>query len=176
MPNTTGRGLSPLECSTRRCASSFGEVCAAASGKSTFVNCVRQGLGSAYVRTVRREALQQSRYRQGSTAHNGDLRHFKAPARFSFLMEMRGNLDSELIKKLSGGDSIEMRRIHKEDEHFRPTAMLWVMGNTREGSDAPELGIAEDDEDANAIMDRAKLLSRERIPDEEQDRAVVEAG
>ena len=149
------------------------EVCARGSGKSSFFNALRQGLGGTYIQTIRKEALQSPKYLGGATAHNGDLRRFKAPARFVFAMEWSHHYDSDLVKKLSGGDRVTMRRIAMEDEDFQPTGHLWIMGNSRAGSDSPALGIAEDDEDSGAIMDRAKMLNRERIPDELQVKDVV---
>ena len=150
------------------------EVCARGSGKSSFTNCLRQGLGDQYVRSVRREALQVPKYGNGASSHNGDLRHFASPARFVFVSEMRGNLDSDLLKRLTGGDNVDMRRIHREDETFEPTATLWIQGNPRDSRDAPSLGIAdEDSEDAMAILDRAKMLARPTIPVDDQDTSVV---
>ena len=147
------------------------EICARGSGKTSFVNALRQGLGSDYIRSIRREALMLAKYHNGSTSHSGDLRHFRQPARFVFVSEMKGNLDSDLLKRLSGGDVVDMRRIHREDESFQPTAHLWVQGNTRTGTDSPSLGLAEDDEDSLAILDRAKMLKRETLT--QQDPAVV---
>ena len=126
------------------------------------------------MRSVRREALQVPKHSSGAASHNGDLRHFKAPAQFCFVSEMRGNLDSDLLKRLTGGDNVEMRRIHREDESFEPTALLWIQGNLRDNRDAPSLGISdEDSEDGMAILDRAKMLARPTIPEDDQDKGVV---
>ena len=150
------------------------EICSRGSGKTSFTNCLRQGLGDQYVRAVRREALQVSKFGNGASSHNGDLRHFKAPARFVFVSEMRGNLDGDLLKRLTGGDTVEMRRIHREDESFSPMATLWIQGNPRDSRDAPSLGIDdEDSEDTLAILDRAKMLARPTIPASEQEADVV---
>ena len=148
------------------------EVCDEASGKSSFVNALAQGLGRAYVRTIRKEALQTPQYLHGATAHNGDLRHFKAPSRFVFAMEWSTSYDRPTVKSLSGGDIVTMRRITQEDECFSPTGHLWLMGNSGENCNAV-LGVGGKDADSRAIRDRAKLLTRTRIPDKQQVLAVV---
>ena len=149
------------------------EVCDEASGKSSFVNALKQGLGSSYIRTIRKEALQMPKYLHGATAHNGDLRHFRAPSRFVFGMEWSSSYDPPLVKSLSGGDTVTMRRIAMEDEEFQPTGHLWLMGNSGENADAA-LGISGEGADARAIRDRAKLLTRTRIPNAKQVKTVVE--
>ena len=149
------------------------EICDRASGKSSFFNCLQQGLGMAYIKTVRREALQLPKYNNGASSHNGDLRAFKPPARFVFAAEMRAGLDGDLIKSISGGDRLSMRRIHRENESFAPSAHLWVQGNPKAGRDTPSLGIEEDSEDSAAILDRARMLERPMIPVDVQDPSVV---
>ena len=148
------------------------EVCDEASGKSSFVNALVQGLGRAYIRTVRKEALQTPKYLHGATSHNGDLRHFKAPSRFVFAMEWSLSYDRPTVKSLSGGDIVTMRRITQEDECFSPTGHLWLLGNSGEDCDAV-LGVGGKDADSRAIRDRAKLLTRTRIPTDQQVLEVV---
>ena len=149
------------------------EVCDEASGKSSFVNALVQGLGRAYIRTIRKEALQTPKYLHGATSHNGDLRHFKAPSRFVFAMEWSSSYDRPTVKSLSGGDIVTMRRITQEDECFSPTGHLWLLGNSGENSDAV-LGVGGADADSRAIRDRAKLLTRTKIPEDLQVKAVVD--
>ena len=149
------------------------EICDEASGKSSFVNALLQGLGSSYIQAIRKEALQPPKYLHGATAHNGDLRRFKAPARFIFAMEWSSSYDRPLVKSVSGGDVLTMRRISQEDEQFRPTAHLWLMGNSGEDCDAV-LGVGGRDADSRAIRDRAKLLTRTKIPEGLQVKSVVD--
>ncbi len=146
------------------------ESCAAGSGKSTFVNALAQGLGGAYIRTIRPEALQRSTHANGSAGHNGDLRHLGKPARLAFVQEFSGRVDSSTLKAASGGDVLSMRRIRREDETLRVSAHVWFMSNDAEGADdGPQLGLGADDANGQAHRDRAKVLRRERIehPDPE---------
>ena len=145
------------------------EICPASSGKSTFVNTVQRALGKSYVRTFRRDALRPDRF-ASSSSHSGDLRHLAKPVRFAFVREIQGQLDSEIVKAASGGDDLGMRRIRAEDEEIGITAHLWFMGNPRLRN-GPQLDIADDDENSVAIMDRAKVLYRDPVPD--PDGAVV---
>lgn len=138
------------------------EICAANSGKTTFVNTLKQGLGSDYIRTIRREALRPDRFASASS-HSGDLRHLAKPVRFAFVREIQGKLDSEIVKAASGGDDLGIRRIRVEDEEVEVTAYLWFMGNPRLRN-GPRLDVADDDENTRAILDRAKPLYRDPIP------------
>ncbi len=137
------------------------EICAARSGKTTFGNTVAGGLGRAYVRTIRRELFRPDRFASASS-HSGDLRHLAKPVRFAFVREIQGQLDSEIIKAASGGDGLGMRRIRLEDEEIEVTAHVWFMGNSKLKG-GPRLDIGDDDESAQAIMDRVKPLHREPI-------------
>ena len=149
------------------------EICARGSGKTSFCNCLERGLGSDYIKSIRREALMPAKFSNGASSHNGDLRAFKPPARFVFVPEARERFDGELIKAISGGDRVSMRRIRKEDETFSPSAHLWVMGNPKSGRDTPSLGIEDDSEDSAAILDRARMLERPMIPVDKQQSYVV---
>ena len=71
---------------------------------------------------------------------------------------------------MSGGDDLSMRPIRAEDREIEITAHLWLMGNPRLRG-GPQLDIADDDENARAIMDRAKALERDPVPN--PDGAVV---
>ena len=130
------------------------EICAAKSGKTTFINTLKAGLGTSYIRTIRRAALRPDRF-ASSSSHDGDLRHLPKPTRFAFVRELQGTRDSEIVKAASGGDDLGMRRIRLEDEEIEVTAYLWIMGNPRLRN-GPALDIADDDENSQAIRDRAK--------------------
>ena len=152
------------------------EVCDEGSGKSAFAMCLRLGFGDCYIHTIRKDAIQPTTHASGSTSHNGDIRHFGKPSRICFVMEMAGRIDGELVKHLTGGDEVPYRLIKTKDENLFPTAHLWIMGNTREGADAPALGIASGDANARAIRDRAKILHRDRIADDECDDSIIDMG
>ncbi len=142
------------------------EICAAASGKTTFINTLKAGLGTNYIHTLRRAALRPDRF-ASSSSHDGDLRHLAKPTRFAFVRELQGTLDSEIVKAASGGDDLGMRRIRLEDEEIEVTAYLWIMGNPRLRN-GPALDIADDDENTQAVLDRVKVLGRQPVqnPDE----------
>ena len=142
------------------------EMCVAKSGKSTFTNALEQGLGKSYIAEIRPEALRPDPRRTASS-HNGDLRRLAKPARFAFVKEFQGTIDAGIVKGASGGDDVTMRRIYIEDEVIDVTAHLWFMGNTQDEG-GPQLGIANDDENARAILDRVKLLQRDRVPNPEE--------
>ena len=152
------------------------EVCDEGSGKSAFAICLRLGLGDCYIHIIRKDAIQPTTHASGSTSHNGDIRHFGKPSRVCFVMEMAGRFDGELVKHLTGGDEVAYRLIREKDGTLFPTAHLWIMGNTRDGADAPALGIANGDANARAIRERARILHRDRIPDDERDDSIIDMG
>ena len=152
------------------------EVCAEGAGKSAFVNAVMRGLGDCYIHTIRKETIQPTTHASGSTSHNGDLRHFGKPCRLCFVMEMAGRFDGEVVKNLTGGDRVPYRLIRDKDSYVDPTAHLWIMGNSRETEDTPTLGIANGDAHAGAIMERAKILHRDKIADDDRDKSIVDMG
>ena len=138
------------------------ELCASGSGKTTFANTLSGALGDAYVQTLRPEVLKHETSVGGATHHNGDINQFAAPSRIIFCPEFAGQVDTTLLKRLTGGDRVSFRPIREAARTIRPTAHLWVQGNV---SDDARLGIGGDDDNAAAIRDRAKLLWRERIAD-----------
>ena len=146
------------------------EVCAARSGKTTFANTLRQAFGPRYIETMRGVAL-TSDPRASSTSYNGDVRRLTKPARITFIDEIPRRMDANLLKSLSGGGVVPIRRISIEDQTIDVTSHMWFLGNTEDGG-GPELGIASGDENARAIEDRVRMPDRERIQD--PDDGVVE--
>ena len=137
------------------------ELCAAGSGKSTFVNALQRGWGP-YVMSIRSVALMEPDRREaGSQSHNGDLRHLMAPARLAFAQEWAGAANIQLLKAVSGGDAIPYRRIREEDTIGQPTAHVWIQGND-DPAVGNSLGLADDDDSGDAMRDRVRLLHRER--------------
>ena len=137
------------------------EICAANSGKSSFINALEQGLGLNYITEIRPEALRPDP-RRSSTSHNDDLFRLAKPARFAFVHEFEGEIDSGIIKSASGGDNLTGREIYLQSALIRVTAHLWFMGNPRDDG-SPRLGITNDDENTRAILGRVKMLQREPV-------------
>ena len=145
------------------------EICAADSGKSTFINTLRQALGWDYIQVIPPQVLKLDPRRTASS-HNGDLMRLGKPARFAFVLEFEGEIDSSIIKGASGGDDVTLRQIYLGGEVLDVTAHLWFTGNPKDEGGA-RLGITNDDENTRAILARAKVLHRETIPN--PDRTVV---
>ena len=155
------------------------EQCEAGSGKTTFRNALQVGFGP-YVGGIRRDALMKPAVSHGSTTHNGDWRHFGPPVRLLFCAEFNSTTDKgknskasapdwETLRAATGGDTVEFRAIHKEDDTLSPTALFWIQGNIpKQGEDV--LGLSEGTDTAQALLDRAKILTRQRIPSAQQDR------
>ena len=145
------------------------EICATESGKTTFVNALKAGLGDDYITVIRPEAF-RSDPRRTASSHNGDLRRLAKPTRLAFVSEFSGEIDSSIIKGASGGDDIAIRQIYLGDEIINVVAHVWFMGNPKDEG-GPQLGITNDDENTRAILRRVKMLTRDPIP--EPDESVV---
>ena len=145
------------------------EICAEDSGKSTFINTLRKALGRGYVPIIRPEVLRPDPKRT-ATSHNGEIMLLGKPARFAFVMEFEGEIDSGIIKGVSGGDDATFRQIYLGGDVLNVTAHLWFVGNSKDEGGA-RLGITNNDENTHAILGRAKMLYRETIPN--PDKTVV---
>ena len=158
------------------------EQCEAGSGKTTYRNAISRGLGAEYIGSFRKEAFYVSTNSSGSASHNGDWRRFGKPCRLLFVSEFNTKglssqmkIDEENLKAATGGDPISFRQIREADEVITPTASLWIQGNVPpEGQDP--LGLSGDSDESKAIRDRAKVLTRQRIPDAVQDKDVAGYG
>lgn len=74
-------------------------------------------------------------------------------------------LDEEMIKRISGGDTITCRFLFKEEFEYRPNFKIWWVFNHK-----PKIRDATD-----SIWDRIYLIPcEERIPAEEQDKHLVD--
>ena len=154
------------------------EICAAGSGKSTFANAILSGWGPSYAGTIPIESLLEPRFKSRvANEHNGERYVLTRPSRIAFSTESSGGgrLDADFTKRVTGGDPITIRAIRQAPEQHVASAHLWIQGNlTDEGG--LELGLAGDDENSQALRDRAKLLPRDRIPEEKQVSNWVELG
>jgi len=96
-----------------------------ANGKSTFVSVLLELLGD-YAQTTRSETLLEAKY----NAIPNDVAAL-AGARLVVASELpeRATLNENLVKDLTGNDSITARFLRKEFFTFRPSFKLWMYGN-----------------------------------------------
>ena len=133
------------------------------SGKTTFINTVRAGLGD-YAQVIRSEALASG----GSSSfghprdHNDEILHFGGGRRLVVVMEARRH-NKELLNRVSGGDLLPTRPILRAAVQVTVTAGLAIVGNppTPGQSAGAVLGIGGDDEVSAALRDRARIV---RLP------------
>jgi putative DNA primase/helicase len=97
-----------------------------ANGKSTLLETFIKLLGD-YATKTRTETLLLKRYDGGP---NNDVAAL-AGARLVVAAEIPGNrhLNENLVKDLTGGDTITARFLRKEFFEFKPTFKLWMYGN-----------------------------------------------
>ena len=145
------------------------EICAEDSGKNTFINTLRKALSRGYIPIIRPEVLRPDPKRT-ATSHNGEIMLLGKPARFAFVMEFEGEIDSGIIKGVSGVVAATFRQIYLGGDVLNVTANLWFVGNSKDEGGA-RLGITNNDENTDAVLGRAKMLYRETIPN--PDKTVV---
>ncbi len=122
------------------------------NGKTTLVELVRDLLGTSgeesfgYARKVDIMTFMKSRN------HEDNLRKAAAlpGARFVYSSEIdeEHRLNEQLIKDMTGGDTIEARRLYREAFTFKPTFKPWMYGNHK-----PEIRGTD-----NALWSRVKLV------------------
>ena len=143
------------------------EICDAGSGKSTFSNALQTGFGPSYVNSIAIEQLLEPRVKSRvPNEHNGELGKFTHPMRILFSSEAGkgGRLDADLVKRVTGSDAFVFRVIREKPVTARASAHLWIQGNAAEDGTL-ELGLSDADENAQALQERAKLLTRQAIPE-----------
>lgn len=98
-----------------------------ANGKSTFFETIRLLLGE-YAQKAPTEMLLARTY-DGGTISNDQAR--LKGARFVVAAELPSGkrLNEQVIKDLTGGDTIAARFLHQEFFEFKPTHKLWIYGN-----------------------------------------------
>lgn len=99
------------------------------NGKSTLIEHALPavfGKESGYLAHLTASVLMQKKYEQHSTEIM-DLRG----ARLAIAMESEKGkaLDDEMIKRLTGGDRLKARRMHKDNEYFDPSHKLILVTN-----------------------------------------------
>lgn len=131
-----------------------------ANGKSTFLETVGKALGD-YALTTPTETLMEKR----GQSIPSDVARLKG-ARFVSASESGDGkrLDEELIKRMTGGDQITARFMHRDWFTFTPVLKLWLAVNHRpkiQGTD-------------NGIWRRIRLIPFEvTIPTEQQDKRLT---
>jgi len=115
------------------------------TGKSTFMEIIGQVLGS-YAATAPAGTFKQARHDKGPSA---DL-HMLRGKRFVATSESSDSaqFDEDLIKRITGGDTLTSRALYQDHQTWRPECSVWLATNF------PPRFNSDDD----AIWDRAKLI------------------
>ena len=122
------------------------------NGKTTLVERIRDLLGTAgeegfgYARKVDATTFMKSKNYEDNLRKAAQL----VGARFVYSSEIdeEHRLNEQLIKDMTGGDTMEARRLYREAFNFQPTFKPWMYGNHK-----PEIRGTDD-----AIWSRVKLV------------------
>jgi putative DNA primase/helicase len=122
------------------------------NGKTTLVEVVRDLLGTSgeesfgYARKVDVMTFMKSKNYEDNLRKAAQL----AGARFVYSSEIaeEHRLNEQLIKDMTGGDTLEARRLYREAFNFKPTFKPWMYGNHK-----PEIRGTDD-----ALWSRVKLV------------------
>ena len=122
------------------------------NGKTTMVEVIRDLLGTSseegfgYARKVDVMTFMKSKNYEDNLRKAAQL----AGARFVYSSEIdeEHRLNEQLIKDMTGGDTMEARRLYKEAFNFKPTFKPWLYGNHK-----PEIRGTDD-----ALWGRVKLI------------------
>ncbi len=124
------------------------------SGKTTIAAAVRCALGSTYSANLKGDALCEQR---GDAAHSG-VSVFGQPARVVTVEEPKtAKVDVSMVKQLTGGNVVTVRRLHRNPFEILSTATLFMFSNP--GQSVPRLGLADD-----AMADRLRELPYPAVP------------
>ncbi len=127
------------------------------NGKSTLTELISWILGE-YAVTIETEALMQNRYGRTNEGEVAQIRGRRLAVAHEVSDSQR--LDEELIKRLTGGDTIRARSLYQDPINFRPTAKLLMTGNNK-----PQLRSMD-----SATWRRIRLIPFEvTVPVEERD-------
>jgi len=132
-----------------------------ANGKTVFIR-VMESLFGDYGAAVSSSTFTTAM----STNVRNDLARLRGK-RFVWASENSSDttLDEEMVKRVSGGDTITCRFLFKEEFEYRPAFKIWWIFNHK-----PKIQDSTD-----SIWDRIHLIPcEERIPPEEQDKHLVE--
>lgn len=106
-------------------------------GKSTLLAIVGSILGDYHV------SADASTWMHGKGAQTrGDLVRLMG-ARLVTTSEVRAGarFDEEVVKKVTGGDTLTYRQVYEHDVSFQPTFSLWLAGNDRPGISSGDDGM-----------------------------------
>lgn len=133
------------------------------SGKTTIAAAVQAALGDDYAGALMQDALQKQR---GDSAHKG-IAAFAAPRRIVTVEEpSTGQLDTSLLKLLSGGGRVTVRRLYKDPITVDATGSLIIFANP--GRAVPRLGLADP-----ALADRVRELPFPPVPADQRDGSFI---
>jgi putative DNA primase/helicase len=122
------------------------------NGKTTFVETIRDLLGTVgeesfgYARKVDVTTFMKSKNYEDNLRKAAQL----TGARFVFSSEIdeEHRLNEQLVKDMTGGDTMEARRLYREAFTFKPTFKPWMYGNHK-----PDIRGTDD-----ALWSRVKLV------------------
>jgi P4 family phage/plasmid primase-like protien len=125
------------------------------NGKTTMVETMRDLLGTygeesfGYARKVDVTTFMKSKNHEDNLRKAAQL----TGARFVYSSEIdeEHRLNEQLIKDMTGGDTLEARRLYREAFNFKPTFKPWMYGNHK-----PEIRGTDD-----ALWSRVKLIEFE---------------
>ena len=124
------------------------------SGKTTIAVAVRRALGNTYSANLKGDALCVQR---GDAAHSG-VSVFGQPARVVTVEEPKtAKVDVSLVKSLTGGGEVTVRKLHHNPFEILSTATLFMFSNP--GQSVPRLGLADE-----AMADRLRELPYPAVP------------
>lgn len=135
------------------------------NGKSVFIGVIHAILGP-YAANTPTETLMARQKGNGGGGPSSDIARLRG-VRFLTAAEAGegSRLDEELIKQVTGGDTLTARYLYGEEFEFRPQFALWMTGNYRptiRGTD-------------RAIWRRVRLVPFQySVPPERQDRDLMQ--
>lgn len=110
----------------------FGEL--GRNGKGTLIRTLEKVLGKLYVKAVSNDLVLVKNGNQPHPTH----RYTLLGARLAYFSETAdgSRFDAAELKRLTGGDMINARRMHKDEFLFEPTAKLLLQTNRKPKADA----------------------------------------
>ena len=98
------------------------------NGKSTFIEVLQAVFGS-YAKRVAKAILEKSR--NGDYPKNAIAALSNARLYLGSEAQEGGRLNEDVLKDLSGGDTVTGERKYQDEFDFRPVGKIWIFGNHR---------------------------------------------
>ena len=100
------------------------------TGKSTFIETIAKALGEYARRTSSRHIASA----RGQTANENAIKSALAMSAHCHMLIMNettpnARLDTAMLNEITGGDTIEVRRLHHDPIQVTPRFCLWLVGN-----------------------------------------------